>query len=268
MITENSFFRKIPAAISLEQRLIWEGAGWAIETISWSFDTLKAAASKIQPESTPFPAFIARESFACCWSIIDQCHMLRQMLRRTQPRQDGPTHRFLEKFEAVTLIRNAMDHLHQNIKNIANDKEPRSPLFGALSFCAVASGDLDMSNPSEPLVRRCRAVTLTAGALTHPQHVLHASNPAGRLIEAPVGLFEFEAFKHRVNFSDLINDLAALVRHYDTVVKDDQEVQLREFARKNELDEDKILGNYVGSLMITAVIEFDDPTNGVRNESK
>jgi hypothetical protein len=266
MITENSFFRKIPAAIALEQRLIWEGAGWAIETISWSFDTLKAAASLIQPESPPFPASLAREIFACCWSIIDQCHMLRQMLRRTQPPQDGPTHRFLDKFEAVTLIRNAMDHLHANIKNIAHDKEPRSPLFGALSFCALTSDDLDMSNASEPVVRRCRVVTLTAGALTHPQHIFHASNPVGRLIQAPVGLFEFEAFKHRVNFSDLINDLAALVRHYDTVVKSDQEMQLREFARKNELDEDKILGEYSGSLMITTVIEFDDPTKGDPNE--
>jgi hypothetical protein len=48
MISDDSFFRKIPVAIDLKQRLVWEAAGWAIDAISWSFERLKSAALQIK----------------------------------------------------------------------------------------------------------------------------------------------------------------------------------------------------------------------------
>jgi predicted subunit of tRNA(5-methylaminomethyl-2-thiouridylate) methyltransferase len=53
-----------------------------------------------------------------------------------------------------------------------------------------------------------------------------------------------------------VDDLAALVGHYDTV-KADQEAELRDFARKQNLDEEKIVNEHLGSLMITMDIEFN-----------
>jgi hypothetical protein len=47
MISENSFFRKLPVGMNLEQRLIFEGVGWAIQMLSLSYDKLKAAASQV-----------------------------------------------------------------------------------------------------------------------------------------------------------------------------------------------------------------------------
>jgi hypothetical protein len=258
MLTENSFFKRIPTAIALDQRLIWEGAGWAIEAISWSFDRLRAAASQIDTQSPGhgYPTPIAREIFTCCWSIIDQCHMLRKILELTHPRPEGLTHKFIEKFGAVTLIRNAMDHLHANINNIANDKESRPPLFGAISFCSATDSDVSVGDAAEPTLAGCRVVTLTAGALTHTRHQFRMLNPVGRLVEFPVGQFQFEAFKHCVNISDIVTDLAALVLHYDTFVKPDQENQLREFARTNGLDEEKIVNEHHVAMMIFADFEF------------
>jgi hypothetical protein len=80
-------------------------------------------------------------------------------------------------------------------------------------------------------------------------------NPMGRIAELP-GLFQFEAFKHRVDISDMMTDLAALVAHFDTVVKSDQEMQLREFARKNGLDEDSIVNEHHAAIMVTTEFEF------------
>ena len=98
MINENSFFKKIPQAIDLQQRLVWEAAGWAIQMMGLSYDRLKTAASKIDVTSTDYPTSLATEMFACCWSIIDQCHMLRKLLERVVALPDGNAAQFIHKF--------------------------------------------------------------------------------------------------------------------------------------------------------------------------
>lgn len=103
-----------------------------------------------------------------------------------------------------------MDHLHGNIKNIANRKTALPPLFGALSFCTVTKDQIYQGDDGESTFRRCRVVTVTAGALTHPEHIFQGANPAGRRMELPVGLFEFQAFEHKVCFSELV----LILRHW------------------------------------------------------
>jgi hypothetical protein len=272
MISENSFFKNIPLAINLQQRLIWEGAGWAIQMIALSYDRLKVAASQVDATSGNYPTSLATEMFACCWSIIDQCHMLRKILERVPLRSDGLAAKFIEKFEAVTFIRNAMDHLHQNINNVANKKGPVAPIFGAMSFCAITNDDVlsSVSDMGVPIISGCRVVTLTAGALTHPQHAFQVLSPAGRITEIPVGMFQFMAFEHRVDFSDMVADLASLVAYFDHVVKPDQEQQLREFARMNNLDEDKVVSEHSAAFVVTMKIEFPSAVgliNGPPNEN-
>jgi hypothetical protein len=258
MITENSFFNKIPQAIDLEQRLILEGVGWAIQMLSLSYDKLKAAASRVDVASNTYPTSQATEMFACCWSIIDQCHMLRKLLERMNPITGGLAATFIEKSEAATLIRNAMDHLHQKIQNIANKKDPMPPLFGALSFAVIGNEDMSDSGTGPVVITGCKLVVLTAGALTHPTHRFQISSPPGRLTEIPLGMFQFTAFEHRIDVSEMMIDLAALVAHFDTVVKSDQEQQLREFARKNNLEEDKVVSEHNVALMITMEMASGD----------
>jgi len=257
MIGENSFFKRIPLALDLEQRLIWEGAGWAIQMISLSFEKLKSAAAQIDRSSTVYPTSNATEMFSCCWSIVDQCHMLRKLLDRVYADTDTKQAKFVEKFEAVTSMRNAMDHLHQNIKNVSAKRSPIPPIFGALSFCSVADEDVSsVDHNGTPILTGCSVITLTAGALTHPKHSFGAERPPGRVIELPVGGFQFMAFEHRIDLSELMVDLSSLVAHFDNVVKPDQERQLREFARKNNLDEDKVVTESGGAFCAVVRLEF------------
>jgi hypothetical protein len=258
MLSDQSFFKKIPTVITLEQRLIWEGAGWAIDMIFGSYERLRQAAIRIDTGSTQYPTLVAQEMFACAWSIIDQCHMLCNILKRSSPPPRGPTANFIERCKAVTLIRNSMDHLHSNIKNIANKKSALPPLFGAMSFSRV-----EPEHVIEGKLRGCKVITITAGALTHPNHTFGFLNPAGRSIELPVGMFEFEAFEHRLSLSDLVLDLRKLVEIYDTDVKAEQEEQIRRFARDNGLDEEKVMNEHLGSLMIGLEIRFDNDDSGV-----
>jgi hypothetical protein len=272
MISEDSFFKKIPLAINLEQRLTWEGAGWAIQMIDLSYNKLKAAASQVDATLATYPTFLATEMFACCWSIIDQCHMLRKILERAPLDADGLAAKFIKKFEAVTFIRNAMDHLHQNINNVANKKGPISPIFGALSFCVITDDDISSSSSERdvPIIKGRTVVTLTAGALTHPQNNFQVVSPTGRHIEIPVGMFHFMAFEHRVDFSDMIMDLALLVAHFDNVVKPDQERQLREFARTSNLDESKVVSEHRADFAVAIQLKFPnavEPISGPPDEN-
>jgi hypothetical protein len=257
MIGENSFFKRIPLVISLEQRLIWEGAGWAIQMISLSFERLKSAALQIDTTTASYPSSVAAEMFSCCWSIVDQCHMLRKLLERVYSNTETKQAKFIEKFEVVTLMRNAMDHLHQNIKNVSAKKTPVPPVFGALSFCLVRDDDLSsFDHDGAPILKGCKVVTMTAGALTHPVHNFGVVSPAGRIIEVPVGDFQFMAFEYRVAISDLMADLSSLVAHFDSIVKSDQEQQLREFAQSNSLDEDRVLSECGGAFCAVVQITF------------
>ncbi len=262
MIGERSFFKKIPHIISLEQRLILEGIGWAIQMISLSFERLKSAAAQVDATSGSYPTSIAPEMFSCCWSIVDQCHMLRKLLERIYATTQTKQAKFIEKFEAVTLMRNDMDHLHQNIRNISAKKTPMPPVFGALSFCAITNDDLSsVDHDGVPILKGCSVVTLTAGALTHPAHNFQVVSPTGRLLEVPVGAFQFMAFEHRIDLSELMSELSALVAHFDTVVKLEQEQQLREFARQNNLDEEKAISE--SGAAICAVIRLEFPLTKV-----
>jgi hypothetical protein len=178
--------------------------------------------------------------------------MLRKLLERMNPITDGLAATFLETFEAATLIRNDMDHLHEKISNIAKKKAPMPPLFGALSFAVIGNEDISDSGTGLVVIKGGTLVVLTAGALTHPEHRFQFDSPPDRVTEIPLGMFQFTAFEHCIDVSQMMIDLAALVVHFDTVVKSDQERQLREFARKNNLDEDKLLcGEHNVGMMIT-----------------
>ncbi|MGY8664249.1 hypothetical protein Q3C01_18115 [Bradyrhizobium sp. UFLA05-109] len=167
------------------------------------------------------------------------------------PATDGLIATFIEKFEAATFIRNAMDHLHQTISNIAKKKDPMPPLFGAC-FAVISNNDISDSGTGLVVIKGGTLVVLTAGALTHPEHKFQFDSKPGRATEIPLGMFHFTTFEHCIDISQMMFDLTALVAHFDTVVKSDQEQQLREFARKNSLKEDTVLcGEHNVAMMIT-----------------
>ena len=116
----------------------------------------------------------------------------------------------------------------------------------------ISNEDISDSGTGPVVIKGGTLVVLTAGALTHPAHKFQFDSPPGRVTEIPLGMFQFTAFEHCIDVSQMMIDLAALVVHFDTVVKSDQERQLREFARKNNLDEDKLLcGEHNVGMMIT-----------------
>lgn len=55
---------------------------------------------------------------SCCWTVVDQLHLIRQVMRFV-PRRITSIFDFIEKYEAATKMRNALDHINQQVDNLA-----------------------------------------------------------------------------------------------------------------------------------------------------
>ena len=260
MLASDTFFRQVPKALEVRQRLILEGAGWAINSIYWAFDQLKAAAREVKFDAAGHDS--EHGIFVSCWSIIDQCHMLRKLLSELPILPGGPTEYFIKNYERVTLIRNAMDHLHNQLNNLAESKKQRPPIFGVLSFCMFTDDDMAEQPDGSKKALGCQVVALTAGSLTHQNHTWHIANPTGKRIEVPLGCFEFEAFDHIVSFSELIEDVNALVNHYNTEIKQKIDEGIRAAASEKGLDTEAVLKERGGGgIKIAMKVRFSDADN-------
>ena len=85
------------------------------------------------------------------------------------PRQS----KFYADFECATLLRNGMDHLHNNVRNLAARKGTQSPLFGALSYFWVEPHQITEID-GEAVVRAGTLVTITSGSVPDERPYLHS----------------------------------------------------------------------------------------------
>jgi hypothetical protein len=237
-----------------------EGIRWSIDCIFWSFQQLTVAAvgvSKDNQEAFDLPIFTN------CWSIVDQCHMLRKLLEELPHAESNPLTDFVSKFESATLIRNRMDHLHSQLGNLANTKEQRPPILGVLSYCRLEESDLAVGQDGTLRPVGCEIVTLAAGNLAMTNHSFEAVNPAGKIITAPVGLFQFEAFDQKLDISELRSGLDDVVKFFDTKVRKNVEDSIREQANEHGLDPETLIAERIaGGLRVFLHIRFDIPTEG------
>jgi hypothetical protein len=233
MLSPESFLRQIPHALELRARLLFEGIGWAIDSLFISFEDLKTTASMIDMDQ-PFSEGEHR-LFVHCWSIVDQCHMLRSLLQRLPPRTGGKLEEFVGTTEKFTLIRNSMDHLSHMADNLARSKRQSTPLFGSLSWCHIGSHDI--------VAGKAIGATLCNVTTSNllPNSAWDIINPAGKELAVPVCLFEFQAFDHLVSFSDLMKNVEGLVVHFEEHTRNELDERVRLAAQEEGVDPDEIL---------------------------
>jgi hypothetical protein len=224
MIPKESFLRNIPGSLRIEQRLPLEAISYCISAIYVSYARLRAIIEDVgvdDPKSAMDITYEQRmDLFATAWSIIDQSHMLISLLRTLPLKKGDELEAFTEKYRDVTYIRNGMDHIHSNLKNLAALREVRPPLFGCLSYCVLIPHiQPDGSKSYEP-IEKFNVVTITAGSFTHENHRSPMLNPIGKRIDGPFGAFEFAAFSFIVNLSYLVFDLGGIVKVFDTCIRD------------------------------------------------
>jgi hypothetical protein len=110
-----------------------------------------------------FPRQERTALFAHAWTMVDQIHVLRQLLHAMRKCQMGPNQKkFYDTSEPATKMRNKMDHLNATIPNRAPQRGRQAALFGTLSHFLVEPHKMKQTDAGtvvpEPLFRLHRAV--------------------------------------------------------------------------------------------------------------
>lgn len=223
-----------------------EAIAFSIDAIYLKHQRISQWATQCEPESfskTPYRERL--ELFLDLWSIVDQADALQRLLLGKIGENELLEFRSIAK--AAHSMRNRMDHLPQNIPNIANRRGHVPPVYGAFSFgrfyldgAGVEIDDFEI-------------YTITAGSLTHGSHKWPVPNPLGKVLDIPVGMFEFSAFDFTLDVSALVRCLNGIVHIFDTNVRKGMEAMIRDVAKEKDIDVGPMLSEYAGS--ITTVLK-------------
>lgn len=246
MISEGSFLRRIPLAYETHGRMELEAIAFSIDAIYLKHERISQWAAKCEPESflkTPYRERL--ELFLDLWSIVDQADALRRLLHKI--RTNESVLEFRKIAEAAQSMRNSMDHLSQNIPNIANKKGQVFPVYGVFSFGRFYLDEAGVE------IEEVKIYTITAGSLTHKAHTWPVPNPLGKVLDIPVGMFEFSAFDRTLDVSALARSLNGIVNFFDTRVRSGIETAIKSAAEEKGMDAEPMLSEIAGS--IATVIE-------------
>lgn len=241
MIPEDSFLRKIPWVYETHGRMELEAIAFSIDAIYLKHHRISHWAIKCEPKSFSNTPYLERlELFLDLWSIVDQADVLRRLLGKL--RNNNSLDEFRTLAEAARRMRNRMDHLADNIPNMANKKGYLMPIYGAFSFGRFY---LDAAGVE---IDDCEIYSITAGSLTHKSHKWPVPNPLGKILDIPVGMFEFSAFDETLDVSSLVRSLNEIVHIFDTSVRKEMEAKIRDVAKEKDLDAETLISEYAGSV--------------------
>jgi hypothetical protein len=138
-IVENlpiSFLQRSPKELDRRQRIILEAIDISADTIDLSMRRIKQLALNVVGRSGD-PEFSQTERstlFLDAWAIVDRAHTIGTLLKRGSPSiMVGPDIKFAPEASKATSMRNAMDHVAQQIGNIVK-KTRAPPLYGIVTF--------------------------------------------------------------------------------------------------------------------------------------
>jgi hypothetical protein len=234
MLPPDSFLRQVPHALEAGPRFILDCAGWSVNSILISFADLEKVAQAI-PMNEASPE-LEHRLFVHCWSIVDQCHALRSLLRRLPSTPHPEIAEFIAKTATYTLIRNSMDHLSENLSNLVNSQQQRAPLFGALVWIKVQPTDFIDGRLTSYI-----ACSVTTGAVLGKPTEWRVNQAPTEPMTAPDSNFQFQVLDYSVDLSGLMTDIEVLLKHFENVVKPRVENNIRGGAQSMDLDPDEVL---------------------------
>jgi hypothetical protein len=215
LIPDDSYFRRMQAALSIRTRLELDALVFSSDVISVCYTRLAQLIVRERPEDLDNYSRVAAISDA--WSVIDQVHVIRQIFQKNLAGRMGPmTSAWHASTEAATLLRNGMDHIAGNLTNLARRSGSPPPVLGALFIQQTIGGSI-------PVVK---CLTLTAGQCTGGTSFNGPPIDSLDLVDRLV--IEVQAFNHRFNLTTAVASLAPLLSAMAERVENDVNVALDE----------------------------------------
>lgn len=200
IVPDNSFLRRIPDIMQPEQKMRIDYLVYCCDVIYHSYHSIVNLALLVHDDLSLISREMQTNFFVPAWSIVDNIHAARQIIRSLAPPEGvgpGVTREFLEDSDIARKMRNEMDHLSGNIPKIYNKKGNKSPLFGAV--CYVISSD--------PVSQGATVVIVKSGQM-HGKESWIIPKMGDRPFHIPVDFITLNSFGLECDFAPLIDKLA------------------------------------------------------------
>lgn len=234
MLDDSAFLRRVPDFFDGEHAVHLDALVFASDAVAISMESLREHAAAYKDLICKAPRAIHTKMLMDVWTVIDSLHVVRELLEAMDYKtESGP--KFCEDFAAASHLRNKMDHLHQNAKNVSTSKR-RPPVFGALAYLCVAD-DFVRVVDGVVSVEGVGSVVITAGRIKDQKFTM--LNPMERQFAIPVSNFFFEAFDQTIDLDKAEIALDNLVNEFNNSL----DLKATEFAKayaqehKKDLDE-------------------------------
>lgn len=250
LVPDDSFLRKLPHTLAAPTRMKIDGLVFAADAISHNLETLREAAQYIGSDGDRVSIRLRTAMLVAAWSIIDNLEAIRQILSsfRSSHSEFGPNSRALfDALEPVRQMRNKMDHLAGNIRNLANSKGNRAPLFGSLSYVWC----------DDPNFRTVYSIVIQTG-LIHGKELFQFINPTGETLRLPADLFQLEAFGIRVSLRGLATVFRSWLEENEGLWRRDMAAKIANLSQAHNVPEANLWAHSGGNFHAFLKFTFGD----------
>lgn len=218
LVAEDAFLRRLPVALDTKERMRFDAVVTASDLIANAFANLRRHAIMIGTDINKIDLAGRALMLSQCWTIVDQLHAIRQLLNPGKAGAAGEfTRAFLEASLPATELRHRMDHLANNLGNLASKRGMKAPLFGSLSY---------FYSESNPLTDGT-IFSIMSGTI-HGEQIMSCINPASRALALPADLFTLSAFDKEFELAIAIITLRALLSRWEEDLEDNIREQLKQ----------------------------------------
>jgi len=258
MLPDNSFLRRLPANLAPVNRIRLEALVFSSDALIHAYLSLCELAARVSDTDHSFTPRDRMALFSYAWMIVDQLHVLRQLIRAIVNDPPGPNQaKFLELSESAHLMRNRMDHLAGLVKNLSAQKGPRAPLFGALTYFLVEPKHIQAGTN---LATGGSFVTIASGSVPGATARFQLGNPMSRPIRPPVSQFVLTAFDWSLDIDAAMEALEVILTRTATDVEKSIIRQCEaESARSGTDMATLLMPQPIGDFVLVTDIEFLEP---------
>jgi hypothetical protein len=259
MLAEDAFLRRLPSGLAPVQALQIEALVYCGDAVEASCGAIKSIALAHGEQITAADRRSARLSmFIHAWTIVDCVHVARDLLRDLGYPSDHSSE-FQTNYEVATFLRNRMDHVAKQARNLASRKD-QPPLLGTISYALEqleedgAEFRLDGGTIVAISLVRIRTKA-TVGNLVNPVSlpvpVVYAEEVAesGGVVAHGFQLSGFEA-PLVLPLEAAANDMIALLHELNDRLSELLPAQLEKHAASEGLDLDDVMRPAVGDLCV------------------
>lgn len=251
MLHEDAFLRKIPRIVELALRL-------KLEVLVNSSDTVGYAIKQLEEKLlfiSQLPNFDGAEELrpiisTYCWAIIDQLHAFFQILKKLNRKPRGITDQFLETYGGqISRLRNSMDHIHQNITNLANRKSADYGVYGSISFTTPIRQDQTYS-----------FINFSLGGIQFQEQIGCTIDTHAVPLNNKIGNITFAAFGQNIFLSELVSSLKFTIEKLNEDFENKLVPIIEKIAFEKNLEFEKIM---LDNIKGTVYLSFDFIPNDI-----